>query len=204
MTNFFLYCRFFFSFFFLFFSFLASLHLHAGDHPKLTPQLINKGKLFEEFIHTSCDQLLTFMYNHYKECSAMDKSLEKWVKKAGSVEKFVENASKSYKQNWEKSADGDPINSMKLVRGFSNELRIFESNKETGDYDYLAGHSKDEDTWDGTLKYIPKDSLVKVRMSLHCWSMGGKYGVSALLGDTVVIAWQPEKNNADTTASAFL
>lgn len=184
------------------------VHFRAADHPKLNEERTQKMHAFIEWIHTTADQMLDFVWEN-REALAQnwrDKSLRKSIDRAMKGNEKDEAKAKlkwldseklfrSYKQEWEQTGP-----SVCASRSFDawgttkqegeNEIHLFK--RENRAWTKIGGKCKGPDVegsaghWEG-MTYIPKGSVIMLRLRFQFFSSAVGYGVSLKFGKDIAI-----------------
>lgn len=188
------------------------VHFRAGDHPKVNEERKKEMEDFISWIHTTADQMLDFVWENRENLmnSWRDKSLKKSIERAFKNEsdpdkaklKWLESEKlfRSYKADWEKT--GPSICASRSFDAYGmegkldgqNEIHLWLREKKdgVGTWTKLGGKAKGPDQegssaeWHGAT-YIPKGSVIMLRLRFNFFSSAVGYGVSLKMGKDIAV-----------------
>lgn len=191
------------------------VHFRAADHPKLNEARTQEMHSFIAWLHTTADQMLDFVWDNRETLMQTwrDKSLKKSIDRAFKGEKDAAKAKlkwldseklfRSYKQEWESTGPSICASRSFDAYGLSgkldgeNEIHLWLREKQDGKgiWTKLGGKEKGTDAegspglWKGAT-YIPKGSVIMLRLRFQFFSSAVGYGVSLKMGKDIAILAQ--------------
>lgn len=185
------------------------VHFRAAKHPLLNADREKEMFDFIAFLRLTAEEMLCFVFDHREELqdkwrdSSLKKSFERAFKGGVTPEEAKkkwldsERLFRSYDQNWEAEPS---IMASRSFDAFSldgklenqNNVKLWERRKEhgVGTWRFMGGKGvgpdADETKWEGD-SYIPKNSIIMMRMrfSFFCSSVG--YGVSLRFSPDIAV-----------------